>query len=123
MLAVDVVSVPPSTTVFATVAMPTVVAPSMAGAVDEGDGAAWCFPTPPSTARIRASTAGSKRIGAVGEPMTTACTMPPGPEPDQPRVVAPSVAGPASTPHRRGFGDPARAEPPERDRRGGTGDI
>ena len=46
-----------------------------------------------------ASTAGSNATGAVGDPMTTAWTMPPGPDPDQPRVVAPSATGSASTPH------------------------
>ena len=49
-----------------------------------------------------ANTAGSNVTGAVGDPMTTACTMPPGPDPDQPRVVPPSAAGPASTPHAGG---------------------
>src|SRR5689334_24403238 len=74
--------------------MPRVVAPSMAGASIR-----WTAPVVLPDVTIHcaqsASTAGSKPTC----PMTVACTMPPGPDADQPSVVEPSVAGPPSTPH------------------------
>ena len=46
-----------------------------------------------------ASTAVSKVTGVEVAPMTMACTMPPGPDADQPAVAVSSGAGPASVPH------------------------
>src|ERR1700712_588916 len=78
--------------------MPTVVAPSMAGASIRLT-VPVVFPDITVHCPHSASIAGSKPTGDVGDPVTTACTMPPGPDPDQPLVVASSVRGPASTPH------------------------
>lgn len=85
---------PPSTTVLASVAMPTVVARSMAGASTRCT-APVVLPDVTVHCRQSASTAGSK----VTRAMTAACTMPPGPDADHPLVVESSVAGPASAPH------------------------
>ena len=56
---------------------------------------------PPDSLHCPQSTisAGSRPIGSGGEPVTTALTMPPPPDADQPRVTAPSTTGSANTPH------------------------
>src|SRR6476661_1592368 len=74
-LAIEVVSLPPSTTVLASMAMPTVVARSMAGASTRCT-APVVLPDVTVHCPQSASTAGSK----VTRPMTAACTMPPGPD-------------------------------------------
>src|SRR3954463_6802799 len=89
---------PPSTTVLAAVCIPMVAAPSMAGASMRST-VPVVFPDATVQCPQSASTAGSKVTGDAGDPVTTACTMPPGPDPDQPLLVASSVGGPASSPH------------------------
>src|SRR3954463_15414415 len=92
---------PPSTTVLAAVSIPTVAAPSMAGASMRST-VPVVFPDATVQCPQSASRAGSKVIGDAGDPVTTACTMPPGPDPDQPLLVACSGAGPAMSPHSGG---------------------
>src|SRR5690242_21498508 len=78
--------------------MPTVTAPSIAGASTRST-VPLVFPDSTVQREQSLRTEGSSATGAAGDPVTTVCTMPPGPEADQPFVGMLSPTGPASTPH------------------------